>query len=316
MASTLENFPLALVTDGIISYIQWIFGNPEITPDEYRWNSSDRESRIIISGPYVIDKEKPMAAPFIVVERTGFNFENRTINNLKSAKENVFTEEEKRVIVDGSISINIGSQVASEASNLANFLAIMLQADRHGIKSTLGFIRSLKVTSVSSETPAFKDSEIKRWTVGLSLFVSIELGWKNTPLVENKWDKFSLKTIDKQHYWESNNGAVRVSSDILLDESANFGFETSNEPQLLRKEFNDYWYYISFEYENHEVLYQVLEIVSSTELRLGLEVMRDSIDNPREFIPFNPEESKVKVNYKLLWNSVHLSIEIPTIKGE
>ncbi len=78
----------------------------------------------------------------------------------------------------------------------------------------------------------------------------------------------------------------------------------------------DYWYYVSFEYENYEVLYQVLEIVSSTELRLGLEVMRDSIDNPREFTPFNPEESKVKVNYKLLWNSVHLSIEIPTIKGE
>ena len=95
MPSSLENFPLALITDGLTSYIQHIFGSPKHTPDDYRWNVQDRQSRITISGPFVIDKERPMAAPFIVVERSAFSFNNKVIGDLKSGQENVFLPDEK-----------------------------------------------------------------------------------------------------------------------------------------------------------------------------------------------------------------------------
>ena len=47
MATGLINFPLALVTDGLISYLQHVFSSPEHTPSEYRWNANDRSSRIV-----------------------------------------------------------------------------------------------------------------------------------------------------------------------------------------------------------------------------------------------------------------------------
>ena len=314
MPTTLENFPLANLADGIISYIQWIFGNPEVTPDAYRWNKDDRQSRIVISGPYTIDKEKPMSSPYIVVERTNFRFENRTIDNLKSGQENVFQETDKVVIADGGLSINIGSQVASEASSIANFLAIQLQADRHGIISTLGFVRNLNIESVSPETPGFKDSEIKRWNVVLNVSASLQMGWRTFPIDGDKWEKLSLRAIDTTHFYESSSGNIMTGRDTIIDPHATFGFENTDKPQLLEKEFDKGWYYVLMEDDPTETYYDVIEIVNDTELRLGTRV--ENFDpNNKQYIEFTPEESKVNVKYKLLWNSVHLHVELPG-KGE
>lgn len=304
MAQSLENFPLALVTDGIISYIQWLFGNPEIVPDDYRWNENDRESRITISGPYIIDNERPAAAPYIVVERTGFNFENRTIDNLESASINTFDKKEGVMIADGSININVGSQVASEASSIANFLAIMLQAERKILMNTLGFLRNFRVDGISQERPVMQDSDIRRWVVSLNIFASIELGWKQEVKGE-PWTSYTLRAISTEHYYESNTGITTSGSDLFVDQNADFGFETTNNPQLLRKEFEKGWYYIKLGNE----LYDVYEIVDNHTLRLRKEI------GDNEYIPFNPDDSSVNVEYKLVWNSVHLSVSGPR-KGE
>jgi hypothetical protein len=306
MPSSLENFPLASITDGLTSYIQYLFGDPKHIPADYRWNSSDRESRITISGPFVIDKERPMAAPFIVVERSGFQFENRTIDNLKSAKENVFMSDEKVLIADGGVSITVGSGAASEASSIANYLAVQIQADRHGIISTLGFVRNLNVQSISPETPVFKDSEVKRWEVVLNISVSLQMGWMDYRVDPVVWEELSIRAVDSEKYYASDSGIVMTGSDLLTDPSANFGFELTNNPQLLTREMNMGWYYIQF--DGDASIYNIEEVTSPTSLKLSF---HDSEGNK---IPFNPDESKVNSKYKLVWNSVHLHVEIPTRK--
>ena len=306
MPSSLENFPLALVTDGIISYIQHMFGDPKHVPADYRWNANDRESRITISGTFVIDKERPMAAPFIVVERSMFNFENRTIDNLKGAEKNTFLSDEKMIIADGGLSITVGSGTASEASSIANYLAIQIQADRHGIISTLGFIRNLNVVSVSPESPVFKDSEVKRWEVILNLSTSIQMGWIDYEIDPVKWTKLSMRAIDTKKYYESNTGIVVSGNSILTDPKANFGLEVDNNPQLLSRELDKKWYYVQF--EDNSNIYYVDRIISNNELELSYH------DSDGNSIPFNPNESTVNKGYKLVWNSVHLHIELPNIK--
>ena len=304
MPTSLENFPLAVLTDGIISYVQYLFGNPKITPSEYRWNTNDRESRITISGPFVIDNERPNSAPFIVVERTPFTFQNRTIDNLKSAANNTFEDDEKVVIADGGITITIGSQVASEASSIANFLAIQLQADRHGIMTTLGFLRNLKISGISNETPVYKDSEVRRWTVTLNVFASLQMGWKYEYEPGTPWKQLELRAIDNEYKFLSK-GSVESGRDIIRDSTADFGFEITDSPQLLRRELEYRWYYIQF--EDSSKLYVVEEIVSNNELRLS------TVDKDGNKIPYSAEESGI-VDYKLLWNSVHLAVNIPTKK--
>ena len=306
MPSSLENFPLATITDGITSYIQFLFGSPKHTPSEYRWNSRDRESRITISGPFVIDKERPMAAPFIVVERSGFQFENRTIDNLKSAKANVFLDDEKVVIADGGVSITVGAGAASEASSLANYLAIQIQADRKGIMETLGFLRNLNIVDISPETPVFKDSEVKRWEVVLNVRTSIQMGWIDYEVDPVKWEKLSVRAIDKEEHYESVTGITMSGSDVLTDPNANFGYNIDNTPQLLSREMDMGWYYIRFDGDGS--VYDVAEIIDGNRLRL---TFHDSEDNK---VPFNPEESKVDNKYELVWNSVHLHVELPTKK--
>ena len=124
MPALLLNFPASAVVDVLLSYVQWVFGNPDLIPDDYRWTVEDRDSKIRISAPFVIDNEKPMSAPFIVVERGGFVFANRVIDNLKGADANVMTNREKVDWMDGTMNVICGSGSAGEASSLSNFLFI------------------------------------------------------------------------------------------------------------------------------------------------------------------------------------------------
>ncbi len=303
MPSSLVNFPLATISDGVISYLQFLFGSRKHTPEDYRWSPHQRQTRVTISGPFVFDNERPMAAPFIIVERTPFTFDNRVLDNLKSAKENVFLEDEKVLIADGGITLKVGAGAASEASSIANYLAIQLQADRKGIMQNLGFVRNLNIVDVGSEIPIVKDSEVKRWEVTLRLQVSMQMGWKDLEVDPVKWKSLAMRTVSKEKSYHSDVGVVTTGSANLEDPSANFGLETTNVPQLLKKELDKGWYYVRF--DGDEKLYNVESIVNKNKLSLSYHDAND------EKVPFNPPESSVNKKYNLLWNEVHLHIELP-----
>lgn len=306
MSTTLINFPLSSLVDGVLSYLKWIFGNPEITPSEYRYNDDDRASRIRISAPFAIDNEKPMSAPFIVVERGSFQFANRTIDHLRSGNANDFSDSKFVDWADGSLNIICGSRSAGEASSLANFIAIMMQADRHGIASALENVRNFYMLGVSPEVPVFKDTEVRRWEVTLQAFASIQFGWLKKDINPEPLNKAAIYNTKNPEESFSNTGVITADSDILFDENQDFGPLITNDPQLLQQEFDRGWYYIRFEYEGkNDQLYTIAEIVDNHTLKLTTH------DENGVTVPWSAPESMENVEYKLLWNNLHIHVEVP-----
>lgn len=305
MPAPLINFPLSVVLDGLLSYTQHLFSKPEITPAEYRYNTDDRKSRIRICAPFVIDNEKPMSAPFVVIERGSFNFANRAIDNLKSGTDNAMESKQSVDWMDGSINIICGSGVGGEASSLANFLAIMFQYDRHGIISTLRFVRNLYYIDVGPEIPVVKDAEIRRWEVTLRLFCSLQIGWVRQILEPLPWNKAAIKAVSSNKATTSITGIVTQGSDLLYDVNKKFGPLTTDDPQILEQELEKKWYYVRFTTDEGYELYPVKEIVDEHTLKL----LHHDTDNQE--IPWSAPESAVDVSYELLWNSIHISMELP-----
>ena len=306
MPAPLLNFPMAAIVDGIISYVQYVFGKPEVTPAEYRWDIDDRKSRIRIGAPFVIDNQKPMSAPFIVVERDGFQYDDRIIDNLKSSDANSFDNSKYLSITDGYVNIICGARVASEASSIANFISMMLQSDRHGIIENLKFIRNLKHVFIGPEVPVVKDAEVRRWEVTLKIFVSIQEGWIKSIQEPVTWDKFAIyntNQVGEKPF--STKGIVSIGSDLLTDTTKDFGPYITNNPQLLDKELAKGWYYIRLSDNPNSQLYTISEIVDNHTLRLKTH----DVNNNQ--VSWSSPESKIDVSYELLWNAIHLYIEVP-----
>lgn len=306
MTVPLINFPIAAVVDVILSYLQFVFGNDEITPSEYLWTDDDRTSKIRISGPFVIDNEKPMSAPFVVVERGSFQFENKAIDNLKSSTANTFEEKTYVDWANGIVNIICGSGVASEASSLANFLAIMFQANRHGIIKNSHFIRNLNYIGIGPEIPVVKDTEVRRWEVTLTLSVSLQMGWMHVLREPTLWESAAIYSTKSPSEVYSSSGVVTQGSDTLVDATKSFGFLETDDPQLIQSEFNKGWYYIRFKDNAYDQLYTIVEIVDNNTLRLQT---HDTDNNP---VAWSSSESASDVEYDLLWNHLNIHMELPT----
>ena len=307
MPASMINFPISSILDGVLSYLQWMFGNINITPSEYRWDPDDRKSFIRISAPFVIDNEKPMSAPFVVVERGAFEFENRVIDNFKSSDANTFSNPNFVAIANGTINIICGAHVAPEASSLANFISIMMQADRHGIIKQLGFVRNMYHLDIGPEVPVVKDTEIRRWEVTLRIFVSLQMGWITSLIEPKEWNSATMygEDIGPGAPSLSDAGATTLGSDLLVDTTQDFGPLLTNNPQLLDKELTGGWYYIRFKDDcEYKQLYPVDSIVDNHTLRLKT---HDVNNNP---IPWSAPATKTGVSYNLVRNWIRLKCNI------
>lgn len=291
MATSLENFPLALVTDGFLSYLKHIFGSSDHTPSDYRWDKDDRASRITIVSPFVIDNEKPNSVSYITVERGGYGVDNRVLDNLKSSSENVFDITDNVMLTNGTVNLTIGTGVASEASSIANYLMIQLQSDRSSIMEKLGFLRRMQVVSVGPEIPQFKDSKVSRWTVTLTIETSIQMGWiKSTP--GDTWESFEVRAINRDGEYKSTTGSLAEGSSSIIDAGANFGYDINSEPSFIKSEVEKGWYTIKL--PGSSVSYVLEGVVSPTEL-----IVKDLL----------PESDSSGVEYSVYWNDVHLHVK-------
>ena len=306
MTATLTNFPIAAVVDCLLSYLQFVFSNDEITPDAYRWAEDDRTSKIRISGPFVIDNEKPMSAPFVVVERGSFTFANQTMDNLKSGTANAFEEKTFVDWADGTINIICGSGVASEASSIANFLAIIIQGNRHGIIKNSHFIRNLNYIGIGPEIPVVKDTEVRRWEVTLSLRASLQMGWLQILREPTLWESATVYATKTPVEAYSDSGVISIGLDTLVDSTKDFGYLETSDPKLIQTELEKGWYYIRFRDNAYDQLYTIIEIVDSNTLKL------QTHDENNDPVAWAATESAVDVEYDLLWNSLNIHMEIPT----
>lgn len=305
--STFNNFPITKAVAGLISFTQFAFGNPDHVPVEYRWNEDDRKTRIRISGPFVIDDERPMSQPFIVFKRGGFAFLNNIIDNVKTAKPNTFEDMERVEIANGSLNIICGSRSPVEATGLASFMSILLQASRHGIMGhdNMEILRNLNHTDVSDEMPVFKDAQVTRWEVNLRMALSLQFGWFERAIDPIIWNIVDIKNVDESRQVVSTDGIISIGSDLLVDPTKDFGIFNTNDPQLLQQELERGWYYIQFKDNDFKQLYKVVEIVNSTTLRLV------SHDTNEVEVPWSSPESATDKEYTLFWNSVHIDVHVP-----
>lgn len=300
MAVIVQNCPLNICIDGIISYLQYIFKTPGSTPEEYRWSANERATKIFITGPFTVSRNKVGALPTVTVMRGDFNFENRAINNLKESKPNTFEDPEYLDIMRGPISIVCEAGTGAEATGLANFIALELQSNRHEIKRQLNFMHRLLRVGISRETPTKEEAEITRWQCSVSLDVSLYSGWISRETGLDAWRKASI--FNGVSNWSSIYGEYVQGSDLFIDNSANFGILNDNLPQMLEGELGKKWYFLNLNGDPKQ--YIVEEIVDSKTLRLS------QFDENKNKIPFNPDSSQSGVDYKLLWNNVHISINI------
>lgn len=305
MAVEIQNFPLALLTDGLLSFLQHRFSDPQITPPAWRWSSDDRESRLRISGAYATGNEKPGSAPAIIVERGTFTPFNRTIDNVERADANTFLNPKHIDWLNGTVNVICESIVASEASSMANYLAIEFQANRHGICSTLEFMKDLSYLDIGPEQPAKADVEPRRWQVVLRLKCAVYLGWVRRDTTTIPFNKASVvNTGDPDDWYESTTGETEVGLDRLYDANADFGTTDTNDPQFLSNDLSKNWYYITFD-EGDNTIYTVTEIIDSNTLRLK---RRDEYGN---LVSYSAPATATGLGYKLKYNHVHFHIELP-----
>ena len=306
MTASLINFPIAAISDCLLSYLQFIFSNDEITPDAYRWTEDDETSKIRISAPFVIDNEKPMSAPFIVVERGSFLFANQVMDNRKSGSPN--TDEEKTFVdwADGTVNVICGSGVAPEASSLANFLAIMFQGNRHGIIKNSHFIRNLNYIGIGPEIPVVKDTEVRRWEVTLSLRVSLQMGWLHILREPTLWESAAIYSLANPEEAYSDSGVISVGLDTLVDSTKDFGYLETSDPKFIQTELEKGWYYVRFRDNAYDQLYTIVEIVDSNTLKL------QTHDENNDPVAWAAPESATDLEYDLLWNSLNIHMELPT----
>jgi hypothetical protein len=307
MAVALYNFPATVIVDGILSYLQYSFGNAEIVPADYRWSSDERKSRIRISGPFVIDSQKPNSAPFIMVERGPLSFSNSTIDNVKSSDPNVFTNTEKVDWMDGVLNITCGCgpSASSEATNMANFIAILIQANKKPLMKQLNFLRRLDYIDLGPETPVMKDTEIRRWEVTLRFQISLQMGWIERKVYDPDTLADKVEYFNTDDFFSSSTGILTDGSDILYDPGADFGLLNENSPQLLESELSKGWYYIQL--NGLPQNYRVAEIVDNNRLRLLTRKVDDTGDEA-----YVAPETATDVQYKLVWNTVHIHCRVPT----
>jgi hypothetical protein len=302
MPSDLLNLPFGLVVDGFLSFIQSRFSNPEITPPAYRWNPDETQSRIRISSTYVIDNAKSGSIPSITVRRSGLQFASRVMDNLASADANVLTNAQYEDWADGTIDILCEAGSASEASSLANFLAIEIQANRKGIKYTLPFMRYISWADVGPETPVEQNVEVRRWQVFLRIKISVYLGWIKKEIDLDPFNKISITNISSENTWNSDSGTITPGQPYIVDNTADFGILKTNNPQLLSAELNKKWYYVLIGEDTR--LYTIEEIINNHQIRLSDRDLNNSV------IPFNPPEG-LTTHYRIVWNTIHLKVELP-----
>lgn len=303
MPTSMLSFPAGNIVDGLCSWIQFSFARAEVTPSTYRWSADSEASRIRISAQLSTDNSKPGSSPSITVIRGSFRFSNSVLNNLESANPNDFVNKKHVDWMDGPVSIVCEAAAASEASNLANFLAIHIQSNKAGLSETLQFLKKIDYVDIGPEVAREVNNEPVRWRVTLTIQCSLYIGWYNQETSSIGLNKIHFQGADAQP-WASDAGAYQQGISLLNDTTADFGLLTSNDPQLLEQELTKNWYFIQFPDQSAR-LYQVEEIMDNNTLRLSDRDASDAV------VVFNPSTTETDLTYKLIWNTIHINAIVP-----
>jgi hypothetical protein len=300
MSAILNQSSLTRLSDGLISFIQHLFGSPDMTPGEYRWSPDEQATKIFISGPFTYSRQRVGSMPTVTVTRGPFTYENRTIDNFKGADANTYENPERVEILSGPITVICECGAGDEATAMAQYILLELQANRLKMKSHMSFLHRLLWTGITPEQPVKEEAEITRWQCSITLQCSIYTGWIQRETGLTRFNSILLRNADEN--WDSIYGSQTQGSDLFVDNSADFGVTATNSPQFLQQELAKKWYYVSFDGAK---MYTIESVVNNKTLQLS------HVDENGNNVPFNPTETKSDVKYKIYWNTVHLGIGLP-----
>lgn len=307
------DYPLSNVTSFLLAFLQDQFSRPEVTPPGLRWDSDPGVSKIRISGVYAPDQEKAGSPLSISIKRGVFGYKKLNVGDISSATPNTFEDEAVEDLLEGSVDIIITSEVASETSSLANFIGMIIQANRQDLAGISKFIQHISVDSFSPEEPIKIDAVSRRWSCSVRLRCNLYIGW----IRYNKYDLSKnpvLQQLEVTHlhkFNESDKGEVGIS-DELVDLTQDFGTLNTNNPQFFQKDIDKGWYYVTIKTPGatpsdpiKEERFQIGSIVDNHTLKL---YYRDEFGVSH---PYAPATAATDVEYEIAWNSIHLKTVFP-----
>jgi hypothetical protein len=314
MAAYLEKLPLTLTVDAIISFLRYVFSNENLAPANYRFvedierTEGTRKTEIKISAQMPINDEKNISTPNVVVVRGAYQ-KNTSINeNLANGSENTFSTMKQLLVYDGIITIMVNSNHASEATNLATFITLMIEANKRSIIEATKFIRFLDGRSISEEMPSEPAPNVTRWTVVINFFTSIYLAvWYREIEGENLFEKVSVRSISERRSASGTAGSITATKNTMTDLTKSFGFTDDSDPKFNKKEFDKKWYYLKFEKDVY--YYIITKIADDDKHTLELSMVGEN----GQLVDFEASESLKNLNYEILWNSNHIYVNVPKL---
>ena len=289
------NLPAGNITSLLIDYTQRIFGDPNQTPDNYRWSSEGRETLINISAFYPIDEEKPFNIPAIRMQRGQLAINEQINDNFIEAEDTHSSPQVKGFLYEGPFTIIVSARTPIEASNIAQFLSMRMQNDKDKIiNAGRDFLRNFNIRGISEEQPKESQGKVHRYEVLIHAWVSI------MNLIQNKIvsDK-PLNIISMHGEGEYFKGQIsgNAGDNYVTDSEHTFGFDNTYDFYFDSTELSDNRYYIRF----NNCLYQVTGITDENSLYIS------ALDEDDKIISnWSLDESVSNASYELFWNIHHL----------
>lgn len=284
------NLPAGNLTSLLIDYNQRVFGDDDQTPDIYRWSSNGRETRINIGGPYVIDEAKPFNIPAIRIKRGDFKINTRMNDNFIEAKDTFSEISTKGYIYEGPVTIIVSARTPIEATNIAQYVSMRMQNDRHRIIHTGKFLRNLHINGISDEQPKEAQGKVHRYEVMIYAWASIMSLITEKPIDVPPFNILSMH--GEGEYFE---GVVNGASgdNYVVDTEHTFGTDNTFDFYFDPTELSNNKYYIRF----GGYVYQVTGIRDANSLFIS---GRDEDDNV--IAGWTLSEDVTNAEYELFWN--------------
>ena len=304
-----DHYPIAGVVGFLCGFLQEIiFSNPDIAPTVWRYekSSTGRTSKIRISAPFVIDNAKALSQPYVIVERGEFSFNNRVINDSRTAEANTTDEEERVLLPTGVVLMTCGSRSAQEASSLANFITLVINAGKNSIYTGSQFIRLIRTLTIGPEVPVWKGHEVQRYETTIAFEVGLHFAFRLTTIEAEKMNKFSVEGVRLPYELNGTKGEFTQGSGVFTDTTVKFGEDVLFEPGALSEKM----YQVGFPGGNPRVYIDSINYEPGESYGYSLNLV--TVDETgKVFTPYAAPADAENLEYVIKWNEFKLFFNYP-----
>lgn len=285
-SSFLEDMNTVKSIKVIIDFLQFVFKN--VVPDQFRWDPDEKRTKIVIGAHEVFGLENAGAILKIAVVRSGFSMEHRTINQARPAP-NTYGQKSFADLMDGTISVVVEAGTSEEATGLATFCGLVINANRAVIIKEAKVFHGLKLRTVSEERTVDMQSKPTRIQCAAILDAPLNVSWMTDKKTGYIFGEMNMQHMDTEIVFLSH-CSITAGSKILLDSNANFGYFNTNRPQFTEKDLLEGWYTVRFKVSGEE--YKIKSVVALDRLELVSEMKKTETD----------------LEYDIIYNSMYFEV--------